>query len=227
MDKKLHEGHRQRVKERFLREGLDSFEDYQVLELLLFYAIPYKDTNELAHSLIKKYGSLSGVLEADPEDLASVPGLGKNSAILLSLIPSLSRVYFKDKWGRKPLLNSSSKAGEYAVSLFAGRVYEAFYVICLDTQNRVNFPALVHEGTLDEAPVYPRIIVETALRHQASTVILAHNHPGGTLHPSSADIEVTKKVVSALNAISVQVVDHIIVAGDAYISFAEKGLLNR
>lgn len=223
----VHEGHRERLKNRFLTEGLDGFEQHQILELLLFYVIPRKDTNPIAHQLIEKYGSLAAVLEADPKDLASISGIGNNTAVLLSLIPSLARIYFKDKWGDKPLLNSSSKAGEYVVSLFAGRNYEVFYVICLDAQNRVNYAALVHEGTINEAPVYPRLIVETALRHQANSVILAHNHPGGTLQPSSADIEVTKRIIAALDAISISVVDHIIVAGDRYLSLAEKGLINR
>jgi len=223
----MHEGHRERLKNRFLTEGLDSFEQHQVLELLLFYAIPRRDTNELAHKLIKKYGSLSGVLEANPEDLASTPGVGRNTAVLLSLIPSLARIYFKDRWGDKPLINSTAKAGEYAVSLFAGRTYEAFYVICLDSQNRVNFAALVHEGTINEAAVYPRIIVEAALRHQANSVILAHNHPGGTLKASVADMEVTQRIKDALGAISIHVVDHIIVAGDKYFSFVEKNIMGR
>jgi len=221
----MHEGHRERLKNRFLTEGLDGFEQHQILELLLFYVIPRKDTNPLAHQLIEKYGSLSSVLEADHKDLASMSGVGNNTAALLSLIPSLARLYFKDKWGDKPVLNSSSKAGEYAVSLFAGRNYEVFYVICLDAQNRVNYAALVHEGTINEAPVYPRLIVETALRHQANSVILAHNHPGGSLKPSSADIEVTKKIISALEAIAIGVVDHIIVAGNGYTSFKEKSIL--
>lgn len=223
----VHEGHRERLKNRFLTEGLDGFEQHQILELLLFYVIPRKDTNPIAHQLIEKYGSLAAVLEADPKDLASISGIGNNTAVLLSLIPSLARIYFKDKWRDKPLLNSSSKAGEYMVSLFAGRNYEVFYVICLDAQNRVNYAALVHEGTINEAPVYPRLIVETALRHQANSVILAHNHPGGTLQPSSADIEVTKRITAALDAISISVVDHIIVAGDRHLSLAEKGLINR
>lgn len=225
MEKKVHEGHRQRVKARFINEGLDAFEDHQILELLLFYCIPLKDTNELAHKMISEFGSLSGVFEAGPEDVSKRCGVSENTAVLVSLIPSLARRYFKGKWGEKPVLNSSSKAGEYAVSLFIGKTYEVFYVICLDNQNRVNYAALVHEGTINEAPVYPRIIVETALRHQAGNVILAHNHPGGSLSPSGADIEVTKKISAALEAISINVVDHIIVAGDRYTSFAEKGLL--
>jgi DNA repair protein RadC len=213
------------VKGRYLAEGLDSFEDHQVLELLLFYCIPMKDTNELAHKMIGEFGSLACIFEADPKDICKRCGVSENTAILLSLIPSLTRRYFKGKWGDKPVLNSSSKAGEYAVSLFVGRTYEVFYVICLDSQNRVNYAVLVHEGTINETPVYPRIIIEAVLRHQANSVILAHNHPGGSLRPSDADLQITKKITAALEAISVHVTDHIIVAGDRYFSFAEKGLL--
>ncbi|MDP4181072.1 MAG: DNA repair protein RadC [Bacillota bacterium] len=223
----MHEGHRKRLKERFLREGLDSFESHQVLELILFYCIPRRDTNEIAHNLIKKYGSLSGVFEADIKDLETTEGIGENSAYLLSLIPSIARRYFNDKWGTKPVIDSSVKAGQFAVSIFMGRTYEAFYLICLDSQNRVNFSALIQEGTINESPVYPRLIVETALRHQANSVILAHNHPGGSMKPSQADIEVTERIRVALEAISIFVIDHIIVAGDKYVSFAEKGLIRR
>jgi DNA repair protein RadC len=227
MDKKLHVGHRQRVKNRYMAEGLDAFEDHQVLEMLLFYCIPMKDTNELAHRMINEFGSLAGLFEADPKDISKRCKVSENTAILVSLIPSLSRRYIKGKWGDKPILNSSSRAGEYSISLFMGRAYEAFYVICLDAQNRANHAALVHEGTINEAPVYPRLIVETALRHQANSVILAHNHPGGSLRPSPDDINVTRRIRTALEAISIMVVDHIIVAGDKYTSFAEEGLLAR
>ncbi len=206
---------------------MDNFEPHQVLELILFYSIPRRDTNEIAHELLEKYGSVSKVFEADINDLVKTPGIGENSAFILSLIPSLARRYFKDKWGTKPVIDSSTTAGQYAVSLFAGRTYEAFYLICLDSQNRVNFPELIQEGTINESPVYPRLIVEAALRHQANSVILAHNHPGGSLKPSQADMEVTDRIRIALEAISIHVIDHIIVAGDKYVSFAEKGLLRR
>jgi DNA repair protein RadC len=221
----MHKGHRERLKGRFLSEGLDGFNQHQVLEMLLFFSIPRKDTNPLAHTLIERYGSLSGVLEADPSDLVKVDGVGPNTALLLSFIPSLCRRYMHDKWRDKPQLNSTAKAGEFAKSLFYGRQYEVFYAICLDSQNRVNYSALVHEGTIDSAAVYPRLIVEAAIRHQASSIILAHNHPGGSLKPSAADLDATKKIISACDAISVRVVDHIIVAGTDYLSFADRGLI--
>ncbi|MDD2401931.1 MAG: DNA repair protein RadC [Clostridia bacterium] len=225
VDKKIHAGHRQRVKERFLSEGLDGFQDHEVLELLLFYCIPMKDTNELVHKMISKFGTLAELFDADPRDISKKCGVSENTAILVSLITSLSRRYYKRKWGDKPILDSSLKAGEYAVSLFTGRTYESFFVLCLDSQNKLNHASLVHEGTINEVPVYPRLIVEAALLHKANSVILAHNHPGGSMQPSKPDIEVTKKIKIALEAISISVVDHIIVAGDKYVSFAEKGLM--
>ena len=225
MDKNPHKGHRQRVKNRVLREGVDSFEDHQILELLLFYCIPMKDTNELAHQLIDRFGSLAGVLDARPEDLCAVSGITENSGILLNLIPSLARRYHQEKLKEKTILDSTTKAGEYARALFTGRLYEVFYVICMDSQNRVNHTALLHEGTINEAPVYPRLIVETALRHQATSIILAHNHPGGSHQPSRADVAVTRKIRTATEAIAITVADHIIVAGDGYFSFAENRLL--
>ncbi|MBC3887811.1 DNA repair protein RadC [Acetobacterium paludosum] len=225
MDKNPHQGHRQRVKNRALLEGIDSFEDHQILELLLFYCIPMKDTNELAHQLIKAYGSLSGVFDADPVDLCKMAGVTENTGVLLSLMPALARRYNQGKFKEKAVLDSTSRAGEYAVALFTGRLYEVFYVICLDSQNRVNHACLLHEGTINEAPVYPRLIVETALRHQAASIILAHNHPGGSRQPSRADVDVTKKISLATEAIAIPVADHIIVAGDGYYSFAENRLL--
>ncbi|MBI4857300.1 MAG: DNA repair protein RadC [Acetobacterium woodii] len=225
MDKNPHKGHRQRVKNRVINEGIDSFEDHQILELLLFYCIPMKDTNELAHLLIKHYGSLSGVFDADPRDLCDQIGITENTAVLLSLIPALARRYQQGKFREKAVLNSTTKAGEYTMALFTGRLNEAFYVICLDSQNKVNQATLLHEGTINEAPVYPRLIVETALRHQAASIILAHNHPGGSQKPSQADLDVTRKIKLATEAIAIPVVDHIIVAGERYYSFAENRVL--
>jgi DNA repair protein RadC len=176
--------------------------------------------------MVKEFGTLHDLLEADPRDIARRCNISLNTAVLISLTAPLSRRYLKQKWGDRPIVNSSAKAGNYALTLFAGRVYECFFVICLDSQNHVNHASLVHEGTINEAPVYPRIIVETALRHKANSIILAHNHPGGSLKASSADIDVTRKICQAMKPISIHVVDHIIVAGDRYVSFAEQGILD-
>lgn len=225
MDKQLHLGHRQRVKARYLEERLDAFADHQVLEMLLFYCVPMKDTNELAHKMIREFGSLAGLFEADPKAICERCQVSENTAILVSLIPELAGRYYKGKLGDRPVLGNPQEAGDYIKTLFAGRTYEAFYVVSLDAQNRVNHATLVHEGTINEAPVYPRLIVEAALRHKANTLIVAHNHPGGSLRPSKGDLEVTKMIKEATEAIAIRVVDHIIVAGDQFFSFADNGLL--
>jgi len=225
MASKNHEGHRQRVKRRFIAEGMDSFSSYQVLEMLLFYAIPYKDTNEAAHNLLNTYGSLSGVFSADYHELAKIPGVGPHAAILIRMIPELARLYTKDRWKDKTQITDSKNAGLFATSLFIGIEYEAFYMICLDSQNRVIIPVLISKGTINEAMIYPRIVVENALRHKAVMVILSHNHPGGSTEPSPADIHMTKKLTKALEVISVKIMDHIIVAGDKFTSLAEKRLI--
>ena len=225
MEKNVHEGHREKMKQRFINEGLNGFDYHQVLDMLLFYTIPRRDTNELAHGLLEKFGTLESLFDATPEELIHKGGVSLNTAVFLSMIPQLARRYIMLKQGRKPVLDSSAKAGQFITSLFIGKNYEAFYVCCLNSQNQLNHAALVHEGTINEAPVYPRLIVETALRYQASSVILAHNHPGGSLKPSTADIEVTRKIVDALKTISISVVDHMIAAGSGYYSFAENGLL--
>ncbi len=225
-DEKLHGGHRGRLKARFLRDGVDGFEDHQVLELLLFYAIPRRDTNPAAHRLIERFGSFSSVLEADPKDLASVEGVGSNAASFLSMIPQVTRRYFLDrvKHTRKTL-NTSEAAADYLVPLMAGRPEEVFYAICLDSQLRVLYPALISEGTVKDAFVHPRHVIEAAVRHKAASVILAHNHPAGSVKPSHHDLKLTRNLVQALGGMNVHVVDHIIVAGEQIYSFQREGTL--
>lgn len=222
----LHTGHRKRLRMRFLKEGLDGFEDHQVLELLLFQAVPRRDTNPLAHKLIQRFGSLAAVLEADPKDLAAVDGVGENASAFISMIPHITRRYFYDriKHTRKTL-NTSEAAAEYLVPLMAGRSEEVFYVICLDSQLKVLYPVLISEGTVKDALVHPRHVVESAVRHKAASVILAHNHPAGSVKPSTHDHKLTRSLVQALGGINVQVVDHVIVAGELIYSFQREGTL--
>ena len=221
----MHEGHRNRLKKKFISQGLDGFEPHEILELLLFYSIPRMDTNEIAHRLIEKFGSLSLVLDANIESLTQVKGIGLNSAIMINMLPSIFKSYKNEKWGNKAVLDSSKKAASYVKGLYYGTHYEVFYIVCLDSQNRLNHLEKVHEGTIDEAPIYPRNIVEVALRHKAVNVILSHNHPGGSIKASRADVETTKILKNALETIGIKVVDHIIVGGDKHYSFAENGML--
>ncbi len=226
----MHHGHRQRVWNRVLNEGLAGFEPHQALELMLFQAQRRGDTNALAHLLLDRFGSFAAVLDADPKDLATVPGIGVNTARFIHLVPELTRYYLSDKArpGKAPL-NDPARARRQVFPLFAGRRQEMFYLLCLDTRCRLVFPALIDEGTVDHVTIEPRRIVETALRHKATQVIFAHNHPSETYGPSQEDIRFTRQMSTILEAIGIRVVDHLIVAGnreDQVFSFAESGLLS-
>lgn len=220
----IHAGHRARLRKRFFEEGLDAFDDHQVIELLLFFAIPRRDTNEIAHLLLRRFGSLSAVLEADPVDVSQTEGIGEAAATLLSIVPSLTRRYSVDRARQgSHSLTTSERAAEFLVPFMAGRTEEVFCVVCLDTQCRVIVPALVVEGLPDRAHVEPRQAVEVALRHKAHTVILAHNHPTGRAKPTTADHRATQELVSAFGAIGITVRDHLIVAGEDWYSFSRAG----
>lgn len=210
----LHEGHRARIRERFRQQGLDGFSEHEVLELLLTYAIPQRDVNPLAHELINRFGSLSQVLEAEESELMRVPGVGENAAVLLCMMPPLLGYYQKNAMGAKPVISNLDQARKYCRTLFFGQHMEMFYVICLSKSGQVIHPTLLQTGTIDEVSVYPRMVVETALRHRAHTVLLAHNHPSGTELPSDADYAVTQLIVNALSTIGIGVVDHVIISGD-------------
>lgn len=222
-DDNLHKGHRKKVRDRYIKEGLDSFNEHQVLELLLFYAIPQKDTNDLAHNMLKEYKSLAKLFDAEPLDIMDRCKVSENTAILVSLLPSIARYYLKSKREKIDLLlNNPKKAGEYAVPMFIGMHYESFVIFCLNSQNVVIHEEIVQEGTLSEVSVYPRRIVELALLNKAHSIILAHNHPGGSLTPSQEDINITKTIISALDVFEIKVRDHIIVAGEDYLSLKQE-----
>jgi len=221
-----HAGHRQRMRDRFVREGLDSFEDHQILELVLFYAIPRGNTNEIGHRLIKHFGRLSAVFDARISDLKQVPGVGEQAAVLINALPPLMRRYHHDRIVRDaPILNSAATVSEYIKPLMAGRSREVFYVLCLDSRLRVKFAAQIAQGTVKDAYVHPREVVEAVLAHHSSAVVLAHNHPSGHLSPSQADHNLTRQLVNALGILDISVLDHVIIADDQSYSFAEMGVL--
>ncbi|OSM01437.1 putative DNA repair protein RadC [Magnetofaba australis IT-1] len=216
------------MRKRFLLEGLDGFEDHQALELALFTALPRRDTNVIAHALLKRFGSFAAVLDADPGDLASVEGMGQGAAAFLSLIPALTRRYLHDKATHdKARLDQPEAAAKILVPMMAGRTEEVFYVLCLDTQNRLLFPALISEGTVKQTAVHPRQVVEEVVRHRAASVILSHNHPSGAAKPSKDDISLTARLHRVLEGIEVRLLDHVIVAGESSYSFAQNGMLPR
>jgi len=224
MSEGIHSGHRARMRERYIKDnGLDSFAEHEVLELLLFYCIPRKDTNELAHKMLKEYGGIANLFDAHPLDIAKRCKVNEKTSVLISMIPQLAKLYFQSKWEKNVRLVTSQSAGQYLIDLFGGRNTEAFYILCLDAQRRLNNAVLVGEGTVEEAPVYIRNIVETALLHNAVSVVLSHNHPGGSVSASGADIEATRQIIRTFELLEIGVLDHIIVAGSKYFSFAENG----
>ncbi len=219
----IHDGHRERLKKQFREGGLDHFTDYQILELLLFYIIPRRDTNPIAHRLIDRFGSLSQVLEAPTEELEKVEGIGPNAALLLSLITEVARVYMVNRAEKQTMLNSIEECGQYLKSFFIGRRVEMVYLLCLDAKCKVLSCREVGEGGVNSANVPIRKIVELALSQNASSVVLAHNHPSGLALPSEEDISTTRRVAAALSTVDIPLVDHIIVADDDFVSLVQSG----
>jgi len=212
-EKSIHSGHRARIRNRLRKEGLASFSEHEVLELLLTYAIPRQDVNPLAHELIARFGRLSNVLEADESELLQVKGMGESAALLLTMMPQLMRYYQMNAMGERPVIIGVGDAKAYCAPLFLGAHEEHVYMICLNQKGSVLHLSLLQTGTIDEVPLYPRKVVETALRHNAHSVILAHNHPGGGAQPSQVDIETTKEIAAALKMIGINLSDHLIFSG--------------
>lgn len=219
----VHDGHRERLRNRFLSEGLDGFTDIQVLELLLFYCIPRRDTNELAHRLLKRFGSISQVLETKPEELMTVEGIGQNTAAFLNLIPAAGRFYSVDRISRSKVLTDSDECGQYLLPYFEGRSHETVFLLCLDAKCKVLCCQQVGEGGVNSAGVPIRRVVETAPAANATTVVLAHNHPSGLALPSHEDIATTRRVALALDAVEISLADHIVVADDDFVSMVQSG----
>lgn len=219
----IHKGHRERLKQRFLEDGLDNFTDIQVLELLLFYAIPQKDTNPIAHALLDAFGSLSQVLDAEVEDLKKVPGIGDHAATLLRLITEIGRFYQVNCAQRVEMLTTLDACGAYLTPYFFGRSNETVFLLCLDAKCKVLCCKEVGQGSINSASISVRKIVEAALSTNATTVILAHNHPSGVALPSTEDVQTTRRVAAALNAVEVHLADHIVVADGDYVSMVQSG----
>lgn len=216
----MHEGHRERLRKTFLSAGEDALHDHQLLELLLTYAIPRRDTNPLAHMLLKSYGSLEKVLTADPQELMLLPGIGEQAAVLLSLAGVLSGRCTKAMPQKRPCLGQPAAAIGYCRGLFFGAKYEEIYAISLDAKNMLLHTDKIASGTLSETTLYPRLVLEHALRHGAAAVILAHNHPSGDPTPSPEDVSATRKVYEALGSIGIKLLDHLIVGKNAVYSMA-------
>ena len=222
----IHDGHREKMRRRFLSGGLEQFADHEALELLLYYAIPRRDTNPIAHALIDRYGSLSAVLAAPVEDLQKVEGIGESAAILLKLVPRLcAKARLADADRQELILNTASRAGAYLLERFYGEQNEVIYQLCLDRKGKLLACKKLGEGSIASAALDVRKLVENAILHSASSVVLAHNHPSGIASPSHEDYAATDRARNALETIGVALADHIIVADGDFGALAGGGYL--
>ena len=223
----IHDGHRQRMKTRFLEHGLDNFDDVNALELMLFYAQPRQDTNATAHALLERFGSLSAVLEASPRDLIAVSGVGESAAVLLRLIPEISRRYMVEKSDSTDPVDTPTAAGRYFLPRFMYETEEVVLALLLDARKRPLLCRELSRGTVDAAEISARKLAELCLERKASGVILAHNHLSGVALPSAEDYQVTIQIQKALEAVNVELRDHIVLADGDYVSMADTGFFLR
>ena len=221
----VHDGHRDRKREQFLRCGAESFADHELLELLLYYAIPQKDTNPIAHALMERFGSLQAVLSAPPEELMETPYIKEKAAVLLRLAPALYQRVLMGGEDREIILDTRERIGEFFRRIFIAHATEVMYLLCLDGKGKKKSLLKLSEGDVGSVGINIRQIMEHALRANAVMVVLAPNHPRGVAMPCHVDVIATRMVGDALDTIGVRLVDHVIVADNDYISMAESGLL--
>ncbi len=221
-----HSGHRHRMRQRFFEHGLDNFDDHNILEFLLFYALPRRDTNLLAHRLMEHFGSLDAVFDATAEELMAMDGLGENAVALLRLVPEAGRRYMMRRNEPGRLILNAETAGSYLIPRFLGQRDECVLLLCLDAKMKLLACRELSRGDVSHAGLNLRKLAETALAHNAVNVILAHNHVGGIALPSAADKETTAQVWRFLKQMNIELTDHIIVAGDDFVSLRDDGLFD-
>ena len=232
MNEKDSQGHRERIKEKFLKNGIDGFAEYEILELLLTYCIPRKDTKPIAKELLNKFKSLDNVFKADFDKLSAIDGLGKNSIVFLKLIGDLPSIIYKDELKNKKLVDKETlKISnkdillKYLRNKIGYEEIEKFYVLYLSSSNEVIEFEENSTGTLDRSSVYPREIYKKIINLNAKSVILAHNHPSDNITPSKCDIELTNEIAKGLKNFGALLIEHIIITKNSYFSFLEEGLI--
>lgn len=219
------EGHRKRLRERFLASGLEGFHDYEVIELLLTLATPRKDRKDAAKAALKRFKTLQGVIEAPTADLCTIEGIGPVNVFGIKLIKAVADRYLEKKLVRKDPLNNSRDLFDFLYHRMGSKDTECFAAVFLDAKNRVIATEILFEGTLGASSVYPREVVRKALQHQAAALIFVHNHPSGDPEPSSADHAITRQLVFACMTMGITVHEHIVIGGNVYFSFADRGII--
>lgn len=227
-EKNPHAGHRERLRRRFLASGLEGFSDHEVLELLLCYAIPRRDVNDMAHALIERFGSLAGVMDAPASELMTIAGIGEQAAVLIKLVPQLTRKYQLSgiKGSGKPVLDTVEKAGEFIIPYFQSMTEETVYMLCLDKRCRLLGVHTIGRGDEFKTVTSAKKLIELAVQGKAQSVLLAHNHPGGAPVPSVEDVAATRQMAAALHSVGIALTDHLIVVGNEFASMSECGYMD-
>ena len=219
------EGHRRRLREKFIESGLAGFHDYEIVELLLTLGTPRKDCKQPAKAAIKKFKTLRGILDAPMEELQKIKGIGPHNSFGIKLVQEVAREFLKERLIEKPICSSSKEVFDYLYHSMRGLTKDVFKVIFLDGKNQVIGIEDLFEGTLNASAVYPREVIKSALRNNALNLIFVHNHPSGNPGPSQTDKKITEELVLAGNTMQIKVLDHLIVGDNRYFSFADEGLI--
>jgi DNA repair protein RadC len=220
-------GHRQRLKEKFLKGGLQGFLDYEIVELLLTLGTPRRDCKRQAKEAMERFKVLRRVLEADDSELREIKGIGPHNVFGIRLVQEVSRRFLKEKMLSRPVCHSSKEVFDYLYHTLRDAKTERFKVLFLDAKNYILEERTFFEGTVDSSAVYPREVIKAAVRFGASSLIFVHNHPSGDPEPSESDKEITQELVFATNIMQIKVLDHIIIGNNCYFSFADQGLIDR
>ena len=222
-----HAGHRERLRKRYAENGFAGFAEHEILELLLTFAIPRVNTNPQAHRLIDRFGSLTGVLEADPKDLQTVEGIGPQAATLLSMLLPLLREYQQKKLLPRVRLGSYADLAAYCRTLYLGVNHEEFYVLSLDADLRLLAAKQIARGTPTEVNALPRQVLEELLQNHAACAVISHNHPSGSAQPSQEDVNITLAIENVLNGVGIRLYDHILIADSQEYSFMRHHMMDR
>lgn len=220
----VHDGHRKTVKKKFITNGLDVFEPHEALELYLYYAIPRRDTNPLAHRLLDRFVTIAGVCDAPIDELMTEFGLSENTAVLLKLLPQMSRLYNESKLSDDNIIDLDT-IGDLIKSKFIGRTEEVVVLLLGDAKGKIIFFDVVARGSVNSSDMPVRRIVDLSIRHNAKLAFIAHNHPSGNALPSRSDVETTKMLASTLSSVGVKLYDHFIVTDDDYVSLRDSGMI--
>lgn len=225
--KKPYEGHRERLRQRFEKSGFQGFQDYEVLELLLTFVLPRIDTKPVARELLDRFKNLTGVLNADAKDLQQVKGIKERSAQFLNILSATITYYFQEKAKTEQIqFTNLNDLVTYLKAVLSGKKNEVMYILYLNSQNKLIHSETLSEGTVSETVVLPRKIVENALKHNATTVIISHNHPSGLPEPSDKDNTMTEQVKNALQTVNITLQEHIIISDDGFYSYRKNGILS-